>query len=85
MSNMFYTLDRIEDLNIAVLISDDGNKYDIPSDMLPENYGVGSVFEKSGDGFIFNENETDRRKRRVQEKSRRLFDKLKNRQRGENI
>lgn len=82
---MFYTLNRTEDGSIAVLTDDEGNKYDIPSDELPENTGVGSVFEKDNGRFIFNEKETDRRKRRIQEKSGRLFDKLKSRQRGDNI
>lgn len=75
---MFYTLDRIEDNNIAVMIDDDGKKYDIPLKNLPEHDGIGSVFREENGVYLFNREETDRRRISIAEKRRRLFDRIKN-------
>lgn len=74
---MFYTLDRIEDENIAVLIDDDGRKHDVPCTAIPENDGIGSVFSIKDGKYIFNKAQTDERRKRINEKRKKLFDKLK--------
>lgn len=74
---MFYTLDRTEDNNIAVLIDDDGKKYDIPLENLPEHDGTGSVFREENGVYLFDKEETDRRRISIAEKRRRLFDRIK--------
>lgn len=73
---MFFTLDRIEDGNIAVLISDDGKKTDIPANLL-QNTDIGSVFRAEDSDFIFDEEETTSRRKRISEKRNRLFNRIK--------
>ena len=76
---MFFTLDRIENKTIAVMIDDDGNKYDISIDLLGSEPAAGNVYESDGTFYIYNEKETQARKKRNSDKLKRLMNKAKNR------
>lgn len=75
---MFYTLDRIEDENIAVLIDDGGKKADIPFSLLPPHSKPGDVFRSENGAYIFDEKETQERRLRISDKRNRFFNKMKN-------
>lgn len=75
---MFYALDRIEDGCVCVLVSDDGRKFDVPSDSLPSHDGIGSIFRYENEAYLFDRTETTTRRKRIAEKRRRLFGKEKN-------
>lgn len=79
---MFFTLNRIEDKSIAVLIDDNGKKYDINASLLPAHDGIGSVFSVQDDVYVFEKGETDTRRARINEKSKAFFNKLKNKGRS---
>lgn len=74
---MFFSLDRIEDGGVYVLVSDDGRKFDVPSDSLPPHDGIGSIFRYENETYLFDRTETTTRRKRIAEKRRRLFDKAK--------
>ena len=74
---MFFTLDRIEDNNIAVLCDDDGKIYNIPANNL-NNPSVGDVFICKDGKYIFNADETDVRRKRTAKKRNEFFNKIKN-------
>lgn len=74
---MFYTLDRIEEGTVCVLIADDGKKYDVSPDALPSHDGIGSVFRHENGAYLFDQAETETRRERIAEKRRRLFGKAK--------
>lgn len=76
---MFYTLDRIENDTVAVLIDDEGKKYDVELSLLPETRDIGSVYSYDGNSYIYNEKETHSRRTSNSEKLRRLMNKAKNR------
>lgn len=76
---MFYTLDRIENETTAVLIDDDGNKFDISITLLPDEKNICSVYESDGTNYIYNEKETQKRKNNNSEKLKKLLSKAKNR------
>lgn len=76
---MFFTLDRIENENIAVLIDDDGKKYDVRIDLLPETKDIGSVYIFDGNTYIYNEKETLKRRNSNSDKLKKLLSKAKNR------
>lgn len=76
---MFYTLDRIENDTIAVLIDDEGKKYDVELSLLHEKQDIGSVFSSDGSNYIYNEKETLARRSSNSEKLRKLMSKAKNR------
>ncbi len=76
---MFFTLDRIENETIAVMIDDDGKKYDISIDLLGSEPSIGGVYESDGTSYIYNEKETQARKNSNSEKLKRLLNKAKNR------
>lgn len=82
---MFYTLDRIENETIAVLIDDDGKKYDISISLLPQTKIIGSVYSFDGNIYIYNEKETEQRRNDNSEKLKRLINKAKNKPTGGNI
>lgn len=74
---MFFSLDRIEDGSVCVLIADDGQKYDVPLNALPPHDGIGSIFRYENETYLFDRTETTTRRKRIAEKRRRLFDKAK--------
>lgn len=76
---MFFTLDRIENGTIAVMIDDDGNKSDIDIALLSNDPEIGNVYESDGTFYIYNEKETQQRKNSNSEKLKRLMNKAKNR------
>ena len=76
---MFYTLDRIENETVAVLIDDEGNKHDVHISLLSENTDIGSVYNSDGSYYIYNEKETNSRRSSNSEKLRKLMSKAKNR------
>ncbi|MBR3868366.1 MAG: DUF3006 domain-containing protein [Clostridia bacterium] len=76
---MFYTLDRIENGTIAVLIDDEGKKYDVNISLLHGNQDIGSVYSFDGNNYIYNEKETQARRSSNSEKLRKLMSKAKNR------
>lgn len=76
---MFYTLDRIENDTVAVLIDDEGNKYDVHVSLLTENHDIGNVYNFDGSHYIYNEKETSVRRSSNSEKLRKLMNKAKNR------
>lgn len=76
---MFFTLDRIENETIAVLIDDNGNKYDISVELLGNESVIGNVYESDGTDYIYNEKETQKRKNSNSEKLKKLMSKAKRR------
>lgn len=76
---MFFTLDRIENETIAVLIDDNRNKYDISIELLGNESVIGNVYESDGTDYIYNEKETQKRKNSNSEKLKKLMSKAKNR------
>lgn len=76
---MFYTLDRIENDSVAVLIDDEGKKYDVEISLLQETQDIGSVYSFDGNTYIYNEKETHKRRTSNSEKLKRLMSKAKNR------
>lgn len=76
---MFYTLDRIENDTVAVLIDDEGKKYDVQVSFLQETQDIGSVYSFDGSNYIYNEKETQKRRTSNSEKLKRLMNKAKNR------
>ncbi|MCD7828650.1 MAG: DUF3006 domain-containing protein [Clostridiales bacterium] len=73
----YYTLNRIEDNATAVLIDDSGEKTDIPADKIPGNREIGNVYIFQNEKIIYDAKETEIRRRRIGEKKRVLFEKLK--------
>lgn len=76
---MFYTLDRIENGTIAVLIDDEGKKYDVHISLLLGKQDIGSVYTSDESNYIYNEKETQSRRSSNSEKLRKLMNKAKNR------
>lgn len=76
---MFYTLDRTENGTIAVLIDDEGKKYDVEISLLHGKQDIGSVYSFDGNNYIYNEKETHARRSSNSEKLRKLMSKAKNR------
>ena len=76
---MFYTLDRIEDNNIAVLCDDDGRIHNVPANVLQDNACIGDVFIYTDGKYILVPEETESRKARISSKRDAFFNKLKNR------
>ncbi len=73
----YYTLNRIEDRDIAVLIDDNGKKRDVPIKDLPPQRDIGCVYSICGDSIVYDETETIKRRTRIGEKKNRLFAKWK--------
>lgn len=63
----FYSLDRIEDNSTAVFIDDNGKKYDTHINNLSEK-AIGGIYTESGGRFIYNKEETIKRKQRLEKK-----------------
>lgn len=76
---MFYTLDRIEDNNIAVLCDDDGRIHNVNANILQKNISVGDVFTYENGKYIPAPDETALRKARISEKKNAFFNRIKNR------
>lgn len=74
---VYYTLDRTEDENFAVLVDDSGKTYDVPLGHLPQHDGTGSVFYNDNGEYIFDENETGIRRKKISEKRKKFFNKIK--------
>lgn len=77
---MFFTLDRIEDNNIAVLTDDKGNVHNIEMSLLPSDSTIGYVFILKNGNYLYNYEETEKRKQRIKNKKAVLFNRLKNRE-----
>ena len=61
---MFFTLDRIENTNIAVMISDDNKKTDVVTDMISGEIREGNVYtEVNGIYYQYVQREFERMKR----------------------
>lgn len=72
---MTYIVDRIED-GIAVLEDDNLNRREVPEKLLPLGTEEGSVLKLKEDGtFALDEEETDRRRKRLFNLQQNLFKK----------
>ena len=67
-------VDRIEE-RIAVLISDDGTRREIPVSLLPEGAGEGSVLTQTAEGFALDEPATAQRRQSTARRMKSLFKK----------
>ena len=69
---MFYVIDRIEG-SIAILVSDSGEKMEVPLSGLPAGAHEGSCLRPCERGFALDEREEATRKRRIERKLNALF------------
>lgn len=72
MDDMIYVIDRIEE-GIAVLVSDSGEKMEVPLSGLPSGTHEGSCLRPCERGFALDEEEEAARKRRIERKLSALF------------
>ncbi len=77
---MFFTLDRIEDGEIAVMLSDSDEKVNVPLSIVQDEAKEGYVYTFENGLYIYNEKETADRKNSNREKFSRLLKKAKNKQ-----
>ena len=75
---MFYTLDRIEDNNVAVLCDDDGRIINVPSNLLSGTPSAGDVFCEENGCYIADTEETAARRSRISKKRTDFFNRIKN-------
>lgn len=76
---MHFTLDRIENNSVAVLIDENGKKYDVSVDLLAEERSAGSIYNFDGNTYIYNEKATASQRTDNSEKLKKLLNKAKNR------
>ena len=76
---MYFTLDRIENNSVAVLIDDNGKTYDVNTSLLPEEKDPGCIYTFDRSSYIYNEKETFNRRNNNSEKLKKLLNKAKNR------
>ncbi len=69
---MIYVIDRIEE-GVAVLVSDSGEKAEVPLSRLPAGAHEGSCLRPCEHGFALDEGEEAKRKRRIERKLNALF------------
>lgn len=69
---MKYSVDRIEG-STAVLIDESKNTTTVSTTLLPDKIKPGDMLIKSGGRYIFDEEETDRRKKHLYDLQNRLF------------
>lgn len=69
---MIYIIDRIEE-GVAVLVSDSGEKMEVPLSGLPSGAHEGSCLRPCERGFALDEEEEAARKRRIERKLSALF------------
>lgn len=69
---MRYIVDRVEG-DVAVLERDDLELVDVPLSKLPEGVGRHDCLEEEGGAWWIDRDRTAERKRRIEEKMRRLF------------
>lgn len=72
MDDAIYVIDRIEE-GIAVLVSDSGEKMEVPLSCLPSGAHEGSCLRPCERGFALDEEEEAARKRRIERKLSALF------------
>ena len=72
MDDMIYVIDRIEE-DVAVLVSDSGEKAEVPLSGLPAGAHEGSCLRPCERGFALDEGEEAKRKRRIERKLNALF------------
>lgn len=72
MDDMIYIIDRIEE-GVAVLVSDSGEKMEVPLSGLPSGAHEGSCLRPCERGFALDEEEEAARKRRIERKLNALF------------
>lgn len=72
MDDAIYVIDRIEE-GIAVLVSDSGEKMEVPLSYLPSGAHEGSCLRPCERGFALDEEEEAARKRRIERKLSALF------------
>ena len=72
MDDAIYVIDRIEE-SIAVLVSDSGEKMEVPLSGLPSGAHEGSCLRPCERGFALDEEEEATRKRRIERKLSALF------------
>ena len=72
MDDMIYIIDRIEE-GVAVLVSDSGEKMEVPLSGLPSGAHEGSCLRPCERGFALDEEEEAARKRRIERKLSALF------------
>ena len=77
MSYKFYTVDRIEEEDIAVLFDDDENKLDIPVAELPENLKEGDIlrFDEESQTYVIDNEKTAQVKSSMEARFKKLFKK----------
>jgi len=68
---MFYSVDRIEN-GVAVLIDDDGNRFDIAAEKLPEKTGESDILFFDGEDYIISDDERKRRSNNIRSKLNKL-------------
>jgi hypothetical protein len=71
------SLDRFEDNGYAVVYTDDGKKFDIPRELIPENVKEGSrlkvhVQDSKVSKVVTDDNDAQKVKRKIREKLERL-------------
>ena len=72
MDDAIYVIDRIEG-SIAILVSDSGEKMEVPLSGLPSGAHAGSCLRPCECGFVRDEGEEATRKRRIERKLNALF------------
>lgn len=75
---MFYTLDRIEDNNIAVLCDDEGKIINIPANLLSGTPSAGDVFREENGYYVADTEESASRRSRISKKRTDFFNRIKN-------
>ena len=75
MIKMNFTLDRIENNSVAVLIDENGKKFDVCVDLLPNERSSGSIYNFDGNTYIYNEKETIARRNQNSDKLKKLMNK----------
>lgn len=68
-----WVLDRIEDGEAVVLVSDSGIERVVPRELLPAGAREGDAFREGGDGYVHDPEATERRR----ERARRLRDSIR--------
>lgn len=75
---MYYTLNRTENGNIAVLIDSDKNIHDVDISLLKPDAKIGNIYIFDGTHYIYNEKETLARKKSASFRLKNILSKVKN-------
>ncbi len=75
---MFYTLDRIEDNDVAVLCDDEGRIFNVSANLLNGTPCAGDVFREENGCYVADAEETAARRSRISKKRADFFNRIKN-------